>query len=101
MSNAVSLWCVLFHRRNWWGHAATYYGVKPFSNSERRAWMTCARCKRGWEVHLDALLAKQLQASLERNARMTSQLRGLYGSPSTSAETVAAIEKILRQDDAQ
>jgi hypothetical protein len=50
-------------------------------------------------ARVDVSLAKQLQASIERNARMTSRLRGLYGSPSTSAETVAAIEQILRAAD--
>jgi hypothetical protein len=47
-------------------------------------------------ARVDASLAKQLQASIERNARMKTALHILCDDPSTSRATAASIARILR-----
>jgi hypothetical protein len=47
-------------------------------------------------ARVDDSLAKQLQASMERNARMKSELRALQDNPSTPSGTAKAIAQILK-----
>jgi hypothetical protein len=47
-------------------------------------------------ARVDVSLAKQLQASMEFNARMTTALRALQDNPSTPSGTAKAIAQILK-----
>jgi hypothetical protein len=49
-------------------------------------------------ARVDASLPRQLQASMERNARLKSRLRELCSNPTTPSATAKAIELILRED---